>query len=501
MTSLSLPDLILSRSSKGVGLVAISDVYLDPDRLRKPSPSVTAYIEEDLMPSITEHGIIQPPVIHICEPPMQVDGRSYPYILIAGGCRTEACIKLGLTHIPYNTRENLTTDELIELEQEENVTRLNMTWQDRVLGIAKVHQLRSTKAKAEGHAWGQKQTGKLLKCSHGHINSALAIAACLKSGDTEVIAAPNFSKAQEILLGRKEDALIASMAASSAPTSTAPRATPAMGPMREPSGISVTTAAIPTKSKIDILPAFKQDLDIDLSQMLFHMDNKDWFDQRADESVDLIYTDIPYGIDMDNLDFNSTDLDRVADEHDVDENVAQMEPFLKNAFRVLKDQKYLVFWYDLAHHEKLLNWGKAAGFTVQPYPLIWCKEHPCRNRAGNVWWTKSVEYVMVMRKGSATLRSAQTKCYFLADGSAERNTQRNPFSKPFAVSKQIITPLAIPGDTMVDPYAGEGSLIRCGITMGLKVIGVEKSGLHFPRLTEHVKQTYGSMTRSGVTFS
>ena len=125
---------------------------------------------------------------------------------------------------------------------------------------------------------------------------------------------------------------------------------------------------------------------------------------------------------MGNLDFSAEDLDRVADEHDVEENISQMRPFLKNCYRVLKPGKYLIFWYDLSHHEKLQKWGKDVGFDVQVPPLFWCKEHPCKNRAAGKWWTGATEYMMVMCKGTGTLRKPQLKNFFFADGRAEADT-------------------------------------------------------------------------------
>ena len=486
-----IPTQVLAKSASGTGLIPISDIIIPPDRIREDTPSIRSRIDTDLAPSIVDCGLIHPPVLNY-------DETSNTYTLVAGWCRLQACIALGLTEIPYNLVKDLHEDQRLELELEENLRRSDMTWQENVLAIARIHKLKTKLARANSEPWGLKQTGAVIGlASTGHISECLKVAEHLRAGDEEVTKAPTFSQASKIIGGRVEDAIVEELMGSSMPKPKK-RKPSDIGPVSSSQGIDLTAAIDSTVSVNESLSG--PELEVDLSQILFHMDNKEWFDQAGDECVDLVYTDIPYGIDMSMLDYGADDLDRVAEAHDIDENVSQMRPFLMNAYRVLKDKKYCFFWYDLKHHEKLYNWGKEAGFDVLPYPLIWCKEHPCRNRAAGKWPTKAVEYVMVMGKGTATLREAWTKNYILADGSTERKTQRNPFAKPFAVSKWILEKVAVPGDLMLDCYAGEGSLVRCAINMGLRVIAVEKDEKHIPRLEEHIKRVYSEMSRGKATF-
>jgi DNA modification methylase len=504
---------VLRLSSSAHGVINIDEVYVDESRIRKDDDKVRRYIDEELAPSIAEKGVIQPSTIHKCAEPITHKGVIYEYELVAGWCRMQACAALGLKQIPYNLQEKLTGDQLLELELEENEIRLDMTWQDRCLAIEKIHKRKAREHGAVGEKWGYRETGKLLGVSYGNVSDTLKIAGYLRNGDGEVNAAGSMGEAMNILLKRKEQALIDDLSARAMPA-TAKKRTVGHVTTANPIGDltpSPVSAPVPRGSESEsvIKKSMVEKYEVDLSDMLFNMPNEEWFAGADAESVDLVYTDIPYGIDMDNLDFQPNkekgdkvqgDLASVYDEHDVDENVEQMKPFLEGAYKVLKDGKYCVFWYDIKHQEKLHKWALEAGFTVQPYPLIWCKEHPCRNRAGNIWWTKSIEYVFVCRKGKGTLRSPQTRCWFLADGSAERKTQQNPFSKPFAVSKQIIEPLTIPGDLVLDCYAGEGSLVRCALNMGRRVIAVEKKKEHFVRLQEHVRKVYVTMTNDKVKF-
>jgi len=496
-------------SSIGAGLAPLTTIYVPADRMREDTPSVRRYIDEELCPSIQEFGLIQPIVLRQFDEPFAADGTTYDYELIAGWCRLQACKAIGLLEVPYAFRKNLRADQLAELELEENLRRKDFTWQEVCLGIYTTHRSKKLNAMADGTNWGVRQTGALLKKSFGHVNDCIKVAEALLANNEPVKSAASLSQAMQALAGQREDAAVSMLAKLSGGVAKPKLNNPTMGPVTPGStpgiDISALIGASPSGSpseRVSTLPqTVENTIEYDLSKMLFNMDNRTWFDAQPDNSIDLIYTDIPFGIDMDNLDFGAADLDRVAGAHDVDENLEQMPVFINNAYRTLKDQSYLLFWYDICHHEKLLGWLKSAGFTVQPYPLVWCKEHPCKNRAAGQWWTKAIEYVMVARKGTATLRAPQNRNWYIASGSAERKMQRNPFAKPFEVSKQILDAIVVPGMTMVDPYAGEGSLIRAGLNMGLRVKGIEKETTHYNGLVEHVKQTCTSICQGRASFT
>jgi site-specific DNA-methyltransferase (adenine-specific) len=218
-----------------------------------------------------------------------------------------------------------------------------------------------------------------------------------------------------------------------------------------------------------------------------------------DASIDHVITDIPYGIDMEILqDWN--DLDRVKDEHDVEYNKELMRPFLEQSFRVLRDGGFCVFFYDLDHHNDLMTAAFDIGFKVQKWPLVWCKEHTCKNNAANFNWTKSTEFAMVLRKGAASLLLPQAKSYFLCDGQASTKLFNNPFAKPKDLWDWILKAVARPGEKVLDPFAGVGSSTLAAIQQGNKPIAIELSDKHFPHLLENVKKQYKATLRTPIEF-
>lgn len=486
-----------STHTKGTGELLITDIYIPP-RLRGDDKDARDFIDNDLTPSIKQHGLIHPVVIFY-----DPDHANRP-TLIAGWSRIQAFKNLGLTSIPYVERNALSRDEALSLELEENFRRNKMKWQHATLGIFQTHELKKKLAAGDLQEWGMAQTGHLLGVAMSKVSNACLVAKELIKQNKAVTDAPSFQEAVRIILKAKSDEAAAQLARVSGGIAAAVAKKPrASGPI----GADVTTDLMPLASNVEglmELPAnaerpkstLEQNV-VPLSKMLFNADCHDWLAQCLPESVDGVYTDIPYGIDMDPLE-GVQDIELVKDAHDIDENVAQMKPFLAAIYRVLKPDTYAFLWYDIKHQEKLMTWAEEAGFTPQPFPNVWIKTHTCRNRAAHCNWTKSIEYVLVLKKGKPTLKTPQLKNYLPCSGEAERKMQRNPFAKPFEFSKWLLEPVVLPGQTWLDPYAGGGSLIRAMINLGLRPIGIEKDPKQFPLLLDSIQNLYRSALRNVV---
>ncbi len=527
----------------GAGVISLSEVLV-PYRQRTDDENIRIKIEEKIVPSIQEHGLIHPILIaegHF-EQGKNIHGDpvSSNYKHVAGWSRLTAFKLLGYNEIPYNTRQNLPEHERIALELEENMNRNAMSWQDEVKAIARIHQMKSVAAAEEGTKWGMRQMGAMLGHSMGYVNEAITVAKLLNQDDEELLAADSLVVAKKIISQRKEDFLRAELQrrvdiGKSKTVATMEQSGVAIV-MPSPKQAKGEEFAGETKDEfedwlgtsekyradvgLDLLSSSssaepQRVVQVDLSSRFFNGDSLyNWevldekvgsrtepylFSRFPNQFFDLIYTDIPFGIDMENLQ-DIGNISRVEGAHDVDENLAQMPLFLKEAYRTLKDKSYLLFWYDIKHQEKLVKWGEEVGFQVQPYPLIWLKTHPCRTRAPQCWWTKDFEYVMVMRKGMATLSAPQQHGTFACSGAAERKLQLNPFSKPFEFSKWLLSPLVKPGMKTLDCYAGGGSLVRAMLNLGCDVYAFEKEETHFNEMIEGVKSYYNNVTNGKVEF-
>lgn len=471
--------------SRGEGLIKLTDIDAS-DRIRELTPDVMKYIEEDLAPSIAEHGLIQPIVL---------DDKNR---LIAGGCRYTAFKLLQYEKIPYVTRAKLSQSDAKLLELEENLRRKKMRWQEVTLGIYTAHQLKKKESSKIQAKWGVRQTGALLGVSHATVGDSLIVAEAIIKGDKEVLEALTFEKAQTVLASRKQDEAMKKLATLSS------------------SPIIISTANQPTRKSSgpidDTAPSFGQESGqkekvevsdqihvVDLAKMVFHQDCHAWFAARAPETVDHIFTDIPYGIEMDNIE-GLDGIELTKDEHDVEENVAQMEGFLTGAWRVLREHAYCCFYYAPQHHNYLQDLASKIGFGVQPWPNLWIKAHGIKNKHPHRMFGKSFDPIMVLWKGQPSLVTVRNRCEYTADGMMEKRMMKHPFSKPFETNKWMLESIARPGQVVLDPYAGCGSIARCGISLGMQMISVEKKEQHIAYLKETYVKTYRQMLGEKTQF-
>lgn len=428
--------------------------------------------------------------------------------LVAGGRRYRAMKELGITELWYGSvlnpsrlgflfKEDVPEHIWREAELDENLHRLGMDWIDECLQICRVHQLK----KSEDPKWGQAQTAAMLGtsgASKSSVNLALVVGKLLIAGDKEITACTSLMEANMLRAKRKCDEGLANLhkrVAARTPKIGFPATTASFldtfsiptserKVMPNAGNISVGNPPPPQQSNPSVGET-KPAVVVPLSSMFVLGDNL----QIPWPKVDHIVTDIPYGVDMDNFDEKL-----VADvrfEHDVNSNIAQMQQFLTCCFNSLNPGGFCVFWYDLDHHEKLQAWAQMAGFKVQRWPLTWIKTHACRNQAAQFNFTKSTEWAMVCRKdGNTVLRKQQPVSVISESGLAERQLYNNPFAKPFTVWKFIFDAIALPGQTILDPYCGEMSSCRAAVNCGLQPFGIEINPQHFNRGLEHMKTVY-----------
>lgn len=422
---------------------------------------------DGLVDSLREYGQLQPILI-------DADNN-----LIAGGRRYTAATKLGWTEIEAHQTTALPEDVRGEMELEENIRRKDFRWQERCLGILRVHRIK--KRKNPDIRWGYRQTGELLGVVHSQINKLVVVGELLERGDAELNACESFTEALAKLTARRAEQTQKLLAHNEEQKrkAQARKQKEAQDDLDSP-----TTTPDETRAVVSISKYFHN------ADCITHMA------AMPPLSVDHVITDIPYGIDMDMVQLK--DIKLVEAEHDVKENIALFEPFLKNAYRVLRDGGFCIFFYDLSHDAKLRSLAKRAGFTVCAWPLIWCKQHACKNDAAHVNFTKAIEYAMVLRKKNAMLRNPQAVNYILASGAEDRKKYDNPFAKPRAVWRFLIDAVVYPGQIVLDPFAGEMSCPLAVIEADAQPYAIEKVDTHYNKGLEHVRQAYKIKFRGRV---
>lgn len=466
-----------------------------------------------LITSIRSIGLIQPIVLS-----SRADGK---YDLVAGGRRFRSLLSIGATELVHGItlRPNVygfifetevSESSRLEAELDENIHRLDMDWLDTVLLIDRVHSAKKAQH-GGGRNWGQAQTAALLGYKdNASVSFATKIAALVRKNDKEILDCKSLNEALTLIIKRNEDSALAELqrriAAKNGGTTPAPSFGIALGSgltsfldtinlSSEKRPLPVPTITLTDGPLVSLPPAV-----VPLSTMFRLGRMEDILPHYPDASFDHIITDIPYGIDMDNLDVKNQA--SVEAEHQVQDNKDLMPIFLSHAFRLTRPGGFCVFFFDLDHWNFLQDTAKSIGWKVQDWPYVACKLSPCRNNAPAYNLTKNYECAMFLRRDSNTvLRHPVTSSWKPYDFAAERALYANPFAKPFELWKDIFDMVAFPGQSILDPFAGENSCGRAAANCGLHPNGVEVSEVHYNRGLENMRKVYAVIHKSNVEFT
>jgi ParB/RepB/Spo0J family partition protein len=167
------------------GHLSVSSITIPEDRQRTDLPAIP-----ELAESIRNRGLIHAPVV------------TREHVLVSGRRRMAAIAQLGWTHVTVQWADTLDPKELRAIELEENIKRVDLSWQDRSRAIKDYDDLR----RSEDPTWTQEKTGEALGLDQGNVSRHIAIAAEIAKGNQQVIEAPKFSVASNMLKRKAERA-------------------------------------------------------------------------------------------------------------------------------------------------------------------------------------------------------------------------------------------------------------------------------------------------------
>lgn len=446
------------------------------DRLRTTLGDI-----DTLASNISQNGLIHPVV---------VSRSGSNFTLVTGGRRLAAISALGYTELYHGLTccpgkagfvfaEELPEDVRKELELDENLQRKDMEWREKVKGYCDLHRLYCKRAALKNEIWSQAQTAARVGYSRAFITNNLKIEPLL--GDPQYAACESLDDACKVYDRAIADRAIAELA----------KRTLQMPPQSYPKDDG---GFVPDEfnSRMECIDNEKQaeSVIIPLSKMLHHGDCRTILATFPAESVDHVITDWPYAIDIDMIDQSASmlkDVDRIKETHQVDENLKLQQEVLPHLFRVLKEGGFCLIWHDAMFFRWTLDLAASHGFAGQRWPLIGIKPN-AGNSMASTNFTKATEQVLVLRKGVAKLTNTNVPNHFPM--LAPTNVLSNPFAKSFDAWRYLIENVSIQGQTILDPFAGEGSCSMACLALGRKIIAIEKDPTHWPYLVNQVSNYY-----------
>jgi site-specific DNA-methyltransferase (adenine-specific) len=409
----------------------LTDTILTDGRIRADMGDI-----DGLCNSIREFGLIQPIVIILLS-------RALTPTLVVGGRRLAALKRLGIKklqhgiHFIYRGEESDYQRKAVELE--ENLRRKELSWQEQVTakqellrlmqsihGVAEVGgRTRQELAEGSSNGFGVRKLAALLGENPTQTSKDLRIAGAIKS-------LPQLAKADTKEGAFRQLSILGALAS--------------MVVNRAPVGTTVPQWTL-----------YEGDFNANAKQL-------------GDQTVDLVYSDLPFGVSLSQM---SKHAGGVVDYNDSwDDIVNSLDAVGVTAYRVLRPDRFGIFWFGFKYYELLRTALERAGFTVNPVPVVWWK-HTRSTENPNTRYANGYDAALVAMKGSPV---------FIRPGSANvvdlpsvASTDRLQIAQqPVALVKKFIEDTTAEGATVVDFTAGSGTTGVAALELKRKVILFEK---------------------------
>ncbi|MEX2222662.1 MAG: hypothetical protein WEG40_12775 [Candidatus Rokuibacteriota bacterium] len=177
-----------------------------------------------------------------------------------------------------------------------------------------------------------------------------------------------------------------------------------------------------------------------------------------DEPIDLLVTDPPYAWSGE------------GDEHALSATVAIV---LREAAKKLRVGRFAVVFCASSWRSQAYTAESVRGILTPVRTGTWAKP-ACRTKTRTAGWNWQSVSVLVFRKGKAEkdYTPSGTPDFIVAPPlTVGRRAQLPP-----AVAAWAVTPYAVLGGLMVDPFAGSGALCDAAEAAGMRAVGYERNG-------------------------
>lgn len=148
-------------------------------RARKELGDVSDLRDDILANSQLQAGVVRDATISDLED--GIDPSVTPYVVVAGGRRYAAVCLAGLDTYKAELYGELSPLRQAIIELHENLKRKNLEWDEEVFLKERIHKLYAEQAALEGQTWTQKDTAKIIGETHANVSRDLSLAQELRA--------------------------------------------------------------------------------------------------------------------------------------------------------------------------------------------------------------------------------------------------------------------------------------------------------------------------------
>ncbi|NYF91361.1 DNA methyltransferase [Tunturiibacter empetritectus] len=195
--------------------------------------------------------------------------------------------------------------------------------------------------------------------------------------------------------------------------------------------------------------------------------------QMPTNSVDFILTDPPYLV-------NYRDRSGRTIQNDVDKS--WLKPAMAEAYRVLKQDRVAVMFYGWTKIDAFFEAWRSAGLHPVGH-IVFRKSYSLKSR----FLRYQHEQAFLLAKGRPPLPKQPLGDVMDMPYSGNK---LHPTQKPVSALAQLICSFSIPGENVLDPFAGSGSTCAASLLTGREYIGVEMDDVYYQQASERLKRVH-----------
>lgn len=360
-------------------------------------------------------------------------------VLIAGERRLTAVKELGWDRINVQFFEDLDPAARHLLELEENVRRVDLSWQDQCLAVEEYHKLRAEL----DPSWTADKTASALGMTKSNVSEKRSVAQEIIRGNSRITEAPKFSVAKGIVTReneRKRDSAVVEVA-------------------------EVITGEV---AEAPVAP-------------LIHANFNEWVKTYTGAKFNFIHCDFPYGVNADKHDQGAASaFGGYADSEDVYWEL--LDSLAYGMENVVAESAHLMFWFSMDFYQPTIERLSDMGWDVQRFPLIWHKSDnigilPDASRGPR----RIYETCLIASRGDRKIIRAVSNVV------SSPTTKRIHMSeKPIAMLTKFMEMFVDQYSLVLDPTCGSANALRAAQKRGASVVlGLEQNAEFFNLAKEH----------------
>lgn len=386
--------------------------------------------------------------------------------LVAGERRLRACKELQVpVRVVYI--DELDDHEVRAVELEENVRRLNMTWEERARAIVNYHSFR----KNVDPEWTQEMTSDALGLPRKGILKATAVVEAIDSGWTSLSECQNISTAYN-MVKRKEakaldDELASFLEAEEQEEGEQTQNAERKGSLNE----FFEKMDLPEETFEPQAPVQEAYIEKDYFVKFYHEQKR---------RFNVLHIDFPFGISQHESKQSGSARWGKEMYEDSEHMFSMLCMQMREAIEehdLLMDTAHMIFWYPAAKYAQAVEAIESFGFKVNPTPNIWFKSDstgilPDPNRGPR----QVYEPCLLASRGDRKIVRAVNN---VIAHPASRHKSLHPSEKPISVVEHFLRMVVDEYARVLDPTCGSGTAVAAAYRLGAKLaVGVEPIDSH-----------------------